>query len=167
MSQSQVSLYFNTMVFTVISGIVCLMLLALMFYAPSAMSRFAVLVIVVEIGLLANIIIALYRIYDYEKRMSKLSKNGAENLLAVKTCPDYWTLKEDSKGNVSCNRTYNVPSDDTSESKSVITMQGTKDSFDLASYNGRPLRDVCASVTGLEAPWTDVRTVCNAYKVYM
>jgi hypothetical protein len=165
MGNSTMNMYFNTMVFTVISGIVSLMLLLVMFYAPDFMREYAILIITVEIGLLLNIIIALVRIFRYERRMQELGKNSAANLVGVKTCPDYWTLKELDDGRRECHRQYLAPDDGTHERKVTFQMPGTSDTVLLEDYDLKKLQTVCSAANDLGSPWTDVRSVCNAYRV--
>lgn len=147
------------MVFAIISGILSLLLLLLLKYGPAA-ARFTPLILTVEIGLVAVIITSIMRIISMESKNKKLAQNNLENLLAVNTCPDYWTFSETNDGGKSCLRTYKAPGGAT-----TIKMAGNQDSIDLSVYNKKTLASVCRSAANLGSPWTDVRAVCDAFNV--
>ena len=152
-------LYANTMAFTIISGIVSLMLLLLLKYGSGA-SVYTPLILTVEIGLVVVIVVSIMRVMQVERKNKKLAKNNLDNLLAVNTCPDYWTLAESSTGTKQCTRVYKVP-----DAETTIKMIGTQDAIQLADYHKQPLGAACRKASALKAPWTDVRAVCDAFNV--
>ena len=153
-------LYTNTMVFAIIAGIVSLMLLALLYFGAGT-EMFSALIITVEIGLLFVIVLSVLRILNVERKNRKLAKNSIDNLLAVKTCPDYWTMHETSIGEKKCKRAYKAPGD----GNTSITMFGNLDEIDLGNYSMTSIGSVCNRAARLGAPWTDVRSVCDAFDV--
>lgn len=165
---NKMTLYLNTMVFTVMAGVVSLMLLLLLMTGSELATEYAALIITLELGLVAVIIAAILRIYWYERRLSRASKNGLENQLAVKSCPDYWTMKEARDGSTSCVNTYTTPVAAGAGAMAPVTTfktQATKDVVQLSDYNNKPIRTLCPMVKELNAPWTEVRAVCDSYRV--
>jgi hypothetical protein len=148
------------MVFAILAGIVSLMLLALLYFGAAA-QMFSALIITVEIGLLLVIVMSVLRIMRVESKNRKLAKNNMDNLLAVKTCPDYWTMQETNNGEKKCKRSYKAPGD----VNTTITMFGNVDEIDLGNYSMSSMGSVCNNAAKLGAPWTDVRSVCDAFDV--
>lgn len=167
MAESKLSVYINTMVFTIVAGVISLILLALLFLGSDLTQRYAPLIITIEVGLLAIIVIAIVRIIMYERRMEKLQKNSIDNLLAVKSCPDYWTMSESREDGVVCNKMYEMPRDDDDPMATRVRyeMQGTSSTVRLKDFTNKKLGDLCAAVGRQESPWTDVRAVCDSFQV--
>lgn len=171
------SQYINTMVFAVVAGIMSLMLLLLIMYASDTVGRYSVFIITIEAGLILVIAFAIYKIIAYENKRNKEDKNGTENRLAVTNCPDYWTQAQNStcKGNFIPNVT--------SRGKYVrYTILGTTipakpyevalapKTVDLSTYNNLTVQKACAKLTDAgssvhDVPWTDVRAVCDSYRI--
>jgi hypothetical protein len=168
MASSKFHLYFNIFVFTIIAGIVSLFLMLLLIFGSDGVTEYTTLIITVELGLLANIVGALYRIYKHERKLAELSKNIMDNLLTVKTCPDYWTMRE-VDGRKHCDRQYVLPPavDDDNVTGGMVFMQGTKDTVNLTEYDGRPMSTVCKNVNTLKTPWTDIRAACAGFNISM
>ncbi len=166
MATSKFNLYFNIFVFTVIAGIVSLFLLLMLIFGSDAVAQYTALIVTIEVGLILNIVVSLYRIFKYERKLNDLTENSLENLLTVKGCPDYWTMTEGVNG-TKCTRTYAIPQAPDETGGGTITVQGSEDTVNLASYNGQSMSRVCANVAKLDSPWTDVRAACNAFNVSM
>lgn len=89
MSDKKVS-YFNTLVFTIITGIVSLLLLTLFFFQIG--KEYMVFLITLEAGIFAIIAVCIYRIVSFEKR--KQSKADQNNyVMNFSTCPDYYVKR--------------------------------------------------------------------------
>lgn len=168
MASSKFHLYFNIFVFTIISGIVSLFLMLLLIFGSSSVTKYTTLIITVEVGLIVNIIVALFRIYKYERKLDKLAQNSMDNLLTVKTCPDYWTTKEVG-GAKHCDRQYVLPpsADDNNLTGGILAMQGSRDTLNLSEFDGQSMSTVCSKVNTLNTPWTDVRAACSAFNISM
>lgn len=130
--------YFNTLIFTVITGIISLGVLCLLFFDIG--KRFLYFIIAFEIGVFALIGFCLYVIISTE--MAK-KKNKIKYVVRFDECPDYYTKKvkdgkeycinkyvvKDSRGNVfiaviSPAEIGNVPID---VPKTISTQESTSD----------------------------------------
>jgi len=175
-NQSQ---YVNTMVFAVVAGILSLMLLLLVMNASEMVRRYSAFIITVEVGLVLIIAVAIWQIIAFESAAAKNAKNMYDNLLAVKTCPDYWTTS-----GTTCINAFTSSTDPTV----TYTIQGlapgeegagaaasttpTTDpiwapqSVDLTTYNNKTIIAACQQAeASVNAPWSDVRAVCDSYRV--
>ena len=166
MSQSKTNLYFTTMIFTIVSGLICLGLLVLLIYGPETTRQYSPLIITIQVGLLLNIIIAVLRIMYIENKLDDVTKNSRDNLLSVKECPDYWTLGGNTNGRRVCNRTYSVRTDDSQTVEYKLGRVDEVEQINLDDFDRKPMYEVCGNVSGKSFPWTDVRAVCNAYKYW-
>ena len=148
------------MVFTIIAGIMSLLLLLLLIYGSSAISEFAYIIITLEVGLLVVIIQAIVRIYMYEARLKNEQDNGMDSVLQVRSCPDYWTLHEDGTART-CNNSYTSPDGGT-----VFRMQSATNTVNIAALDGKTIKTVCDAAKVTQTPWTDVLTACESYNIY-
>ena len=157
--------YVNTMVFCIIAGIISVMLLVLITTASERVRAYSPFIITIEVGLVLIIVAAVVRLIMYERTQLKSSKLGAQNRLSVNTCPDYWTRT----GNT-CVNGFN------SLANPSVTYQitGTADAnksemrttLSLDDYNNKTIQDACTHVAAhVQAPWTDVRAVCDSYRI--
>jgi hypothetical protein len=89
--------YVNTMVFAIIAGMVSIALLCTLLLSES-LTEYLFAIITIEVGLVAIIIFALYRIIAYEAKMRSAVNNASRNAFAANNCPDYYTLKYSSNG---------------------------------------------------------------------
>ena len=168
--------YFNTMVFAVISGILSLMLLLLLLYASETVRKFSTLIITVEVGLIMIIGITMFQIISFENKRLIQQQNSTDNLLSVNTCPDYWTMLEDNK----CLSRFPLHSSKTRNGsfvrytiigKSLPNDPSTANpvTIKLSDYNNLPVSQVCTQLISDDTlgnmPWTDVRAVCNSYRM--
>lgn len=151
-------IYVNTMVFTIIAGIISLMLLLALVYGGQELASYAFLIVTVEIGLLVIIVVSVVRIYKYEKKQSTEAINGVTNNINVGSCPDYWTLDQTAgKGKV-CLNTYTAP-----DGRMTLRMQGKEATIDLTRFSNKTIKDVCKDVAEQNSPWTDIRATCDTY----
>ena len=175
--------YINTMVFAVVAGIISLMLLLLLMYASDAVAMYSPFIVTVETGLILIIGYAIYEIIAYERRMNGLSQNGTANLIAVDTCPDYWTRENTPAG--ACMGSMLVgPTPMGTYNRFVIlgtslpstkTSAGTYDTTTsvptvlLSRYNNASVAAACTAIAGdtnvNNTPWIDVRSVCDSYHI--
>lgn len=167
------SQYINTMVFCVVAGIISLMLLLLIMNASDLVRNYSAYIITVEIGLVLVIVLAIYRIIAYEQRLRKESINGTSNKLNIDSCPDYWTRY----GN-KCVNTFDAKpggptlfvdgrSDMAAETDDVLVKK-IATHINLTSFDNRTISSVCnelRSPTRIPGPWTDVRSVCDSYRL--
>lgn len=82
--------YFNTLIFTIVTGIVSLCLLGLLFFDIG--KEFMVFIISLEVGIFAIIGYCIYRIISHEKKKQEAAE---QNLYVVNfnTCPDYYVKR--------------------------------------------------------------------------
>jgi hypothetical protein len=99
--------YFNTLVFTIISGIISLGILIFMFFKPAA--KLFPFLITVEVGIFFIIIISIFQIISAEKLKDKYkeTKNFAINYTL---CPDYY-VERNINGTKVCSNEYIVEDD--------------------------------------------------------
>jgi len=158
-----VNLYFNTFAFTILSGVIIIVILAGLLYgsAGGTMKRFTPFFVAFEVGLLVIILFALYSVISYENSRKKDRKlRNDKRRVKVLSCPDYWTLHENGKGLRECKRRYNIPGSTTD----WITMEGNKNSVDMNKYDMQPLNDACTSLDKeLKTSWSGLNAECNAY----
>lgn len=86
------SLYINTIVFAMIAGILSIVLLVVLLYAP-AFRTYVWGIATLEIGLVAIIVAAIIRVNRYEADIRKSAERGNAYLVSIDTCPDYFTNK--------------------------------------------------------------------------
>lgn len=82
--------YFNTLIFTIIAGIVSLLLLAALFF--EVLAKWKVFIITVEVGIFLIIGICIWQIIANESLLDKYRKAKNFNI-DFTTCPDYYISK--------------------------------------------------------------------------
>lgn len=92
--------YFNTLLFTIITGIVSLCILALLFFEFG--KKLIYFIIAFEVGVFILIAYCIYKIVSGEK---KKLKSGDKYVVRFDECPDYYTKKE-IDGKVWCYNDY-------------------------------------------------------------
>lgn len=161
-SPDMTSQYMNTLVFAVVAGIISLMLMLLVMYASESVREYSVFIVTVEIGLVLIIAVAIYRIIAFERRHSTAMKIGPEMKLPVSTCPDYWTNVD---GDL-CVNTFNVSGQNYRYRITGDAKAKPDQNVRISDYNGQQINKACilarAKVT---APWTDVKAVCDSYRL--
>jgi len=161
--------YTNTLVFCLIGGVISAMLLLLALYAEGATAQYLPLIITVEVGIIGVVVYALVVIVRHEQKARALATNALDNKIAVKKCPDYWTLEddaEDSTRNVCVNK-YVAPAKVGEDATSTTTykMQGHRDRVVLGQLDNQTMRNVCGQVRQQRSAWSDLAPVCNAYRL--
>lgn len=161
-------MYTNTVAFALFSGVVSGVLLLVLMLAPESIKGYTVLMVTVQVGLLFVVGWALVAILLQQRRARRDQEYALDNKLAVLTCPDYWTLQDDSMGGtkgVCVNRYVAPPSVGQRVGDKIIfsATQSTNQTVELAAVNGKSLPDACAVADRLNAPWTDLRAMCDSY----
>jgi hypothetical protein len=159
--------YVNTMMFAIIAGIVSLIMLALVWRASELVQPYSAFIVTVEVGLTLIIVAAIVRIIAYERRFREQARNAQNNMLAVSSCPDYWTRNKNM-----CVSAYQHDDPD-SPTPTVFYMDQPTTStgvpqvntLNLGDYTDLPIAEVCDKVRGMNAPWTDVSAVCNSFNL--
>lgn len=82
--------YYNTLVFTIISGLICVGILFLLFVESFRKYKYAI--ITVEVGTIILIIYCIYKIISYQSKMENMKRSQAFALPFDK-CPDYYIKK--------------------------------------------------------------------------
>jgi len=92
--------YFNTLIFTILAGIVSLVLLALLFFKGFA--EYLPFIITLEVGIFGLIVICIVQIILNEAFLEKIKKG-----LTIKfnTCPDYYTKRDNGTEEI-CSSDY-------------------------------------------------------------
>lgn len=97
--------YFNTLIFTIIAGIISLLLLLSLFSEKVKEMGFY-FIVAVEIGIFSVVAICIYQIISNEAKLNALKKNQ-EAKIAFTECPDYY-IKYDQDGETYCANNYTV-----------------------------------------------------------
>lgn len=95
--------YYNTLVFTIISGIISLLLLGLLFF--NFAKDFKLGIIALEIGIFTVILVCIAQIIYNENFINKLKKNHNVRI-SFDSCPDYFTKLQDSHQKAYCSNEY-------------------------------------------------------------
>lgn len=159
-SRSSTSLYINTMVFTIIAGVLSAVLAIVLWMGNSKVHSFAPIIVTLEIGLLAVIITSVVRVIKFERKLSAQQQNVLDNAVAVRSCPDYWVMKESGNGNHTCTNSYTTP-----DGTTTWQFQGKTSKLNLKDFDGKNAATVCKKVAQQQSPWTDVRVACDAYDI--
>lgn len=109
MSQNESSKisYFNTLIFTIVSGIVSLILLLTLVMSPKVKEHAFYFVVAVEIGIFAIIVYCIYQIMFNE---SKLRYADITSKISFYECPDYF-VKTYQGADTLCVNNYQVTDD--------------------------------------------------------
>ena len=94
--------YFNTLIFTLVAGIVSVLLLALLFF--KGFGEYLPFIIALEVGIFSIIALCITQIILNEIYLDKLKKNIGYTMNFDK-CPDYYT-KRDSGDKEICSSDY-------------------------------------------------------------
>lgn len=82
--------YFNTLIFTILAGIISIILLVLLFFKD--FKKYLPFIITLEIGIFTMIAWCIIQIYLNEKFLAELKKN-LNYQISFNTCPDYFTKR--------------------------------------------------------------------------
>lgn len=130
--------YFNTLIFTIISGIISLLLLLALFFEVG--KKNAYLIIMVEIGIFTIIALCIYKIIINEKRLSK-DKKQIYNKLSFQSCPDYFE-KSIENDVTYCKNNFVITNADNTQKKILIyPLAATlpKPSYPLNNSSSNPI----------------------------
>lgn len=176
--------YFNTLVFTIISGIVSLVLLVLLFMGVFK-PELSTFVITVEVGIFLIIAICIWQIVANEKTLDKYRE--AKNFsIDFTQCPDYFVEKQNPDGTKVCSNEFVVddkyknryimkiyPADNPGKNEvySLPAMHTSafspsslvRDKFLNTSFNSAPslktLRDKCAAAMGQDPAYKEYSVI--------
>lgn len=185
--------YFNTLIFTIISGIVAIVLLLLLFF--DIFTPYWYFIIALEIGILLIVIYCISQIVSNEKKIALWKEKGNFGV-RFDACPEYY-IKEaakdsDNKDITNCtnsyiytDRAYNqyvmklYPDDKDLPSSTAYALDVKHEKFDLAALDkntklttsfekcGPVFSDSYSSNTSLQGysslPWLRVRSQCESY----
>jgi hypothetical protein len=183
--------YINTLIFTIVAGIVSIGLLLLTFFS-TAVSSYTYVLVTIEIGLVFVIAFALYNIIRNEQKVKKIAATAHKNTLLANTCPDYYTVGyENGTGFQQCRNVFegNMPN-----GRPFLMYYTPSDTYEPAGANGakfpgnppelvismnnfeeKRVEDACKIVNGRQPdsdtntstpnnysiPWTDMRFKCE------
>lgn len=103
--------YFNTLIFTIVSGIISLILIVLLFFNVG--KDLIYLIVTMEIGIFSVVGICLYQIIKNETDIKNMKKNLPERV-SFNECPDYF-IKSDEKGTIVCKNSFKSRDGDNNE----------------------------------------------------
>lgn len=162
------NLYLATAVFCIVASVLSLALLLALLYGGPAVRAYAPLIVTVHLGLATIVIVALVQVVRAERAHRNATRNALDNRIAVRACPDYWTLQSNNR---KCVNTYDPPR--TPEQVATgVTVQykiAAKSSSEssrsvmLGNLDSKSLRDLCKTVDGLNAPWSSLQPTCAAF----
>ncbi len=104
MKQDKLS-YFNTLIFTIISGIVSVALVILLFFKVG--QKFKVAIIAVEVGIFAIIAYCITMIITRERRLNQIKANS-NFVVNFDECGDYYVKRSDASGNYFCSNDHAI-----------------------------------------------------------
>lgn len=110
--------YYNTLIFTIISGIVSLILLATLFTEIG--KDYLLAIIILEIGIFSIIAWCIYKIMRNEYIMNRLKKS-ANVVLSYNSCPDYFSLKNNTPASLINSESSSNPSNDYCSNEYIYT----------------------------------------------
>lgn len=97
--------YFNTLIFTIIAGIISLLLL-LSLFSDKVKDMAFYFIVAVEIGIFSVVAICIFQIISNEAKLNAQKKN-LEAKIAFTECPDYF-IRYDEEGETYCENNYTV-----------------------------------------------------------
>jgi hypothetical protein len=179
----QTQTYLNTLIFSIVTGLFTLMLLLALLFS-SSFNQYAYAIVTVEVGLIAIITHALYKIIAYENRLTKLSRNATKNALVAQSCPDYYTVGYDASGALTCKNYFEgrspsgerfvmfyVPGDQFTEKivsgKRSFTFFGNPPAsvINVKDFENKRIDDTCKVVQGRPPESDEKMTEANNYTV--
>lgn len=157
--------YINTLIFALVSCGVLLALLIALIYVQ-AMAAYTSFIVTLAVGLLLVVAASIIRIAVYQRAMSRKSAILRDNYVVVKSCPDYYTVQNQTDGSVLCTNTYT-----TGDGDAQLSFSNGPASIDLSNYDKMTLSEVCASIdpatpadgtttSVYNIPWTNMRSLC-------
>lgn len=150
--------YLNTLIFCVISKMITIFVLA--FLLNEKVRYFSYLLLTIELGLVTIIVVALYVLISYDKKMSKKQDEYNKSILSNLSCPDYYVQNTDSN-NIVCTNVYTTP-----DKKFKYEFNpGLSQIIQLESnFQKKSIEDICNDIqdsTYSNVSWTTLRPRCN------
>lgn len=160
------NLYLATAVFCIVASALSLALLLALLYGGPAVRAYAPLIITVHLGLAIVVIVSLVQVVRAERAHRDATRNALDNRIAVRACPDYWTLQSTSKDR-KCVNTYAPPRTPEQVATGVtvtykIAGDGDKN-VKLGDLDAKSLRQLCKTVDDLKTPWSSLEPTCAAF----
>ena len=182
--------YFNTLIFTIVSGIISLLLIVMLFFKVG--KEFLYMIVTMEIGIFTVIGYCLFQIIKNEIYIKNMKKNLPERI-SFSECPDYFIRTEEG-GITVCKNTFKSTDGAGNEFNTRIypmdiplpnplpqNSQQKYERFNLYHIEQsnkllKEARDQCAIVTSMppntdlaefrdysKIPWTHARARCGPY----
>ena len=143
---------------TVIFAIICLVILTAVTVFLIYNNKFESLstfFTTLAVGLVLLLLYLVIEAVRYEMKYNDMIKNSYNNTLSIDSCPDYWTRNGDL-----CTNSYTSPSDP----NTTVVIKNNPRTINLNSYNNKRVIDACTVMRkNVQAPWTDLRMVCEAH----
>jgi Ca2+/Na+ antiporter len=105
MDQNKKLSYYNTLVFTIVAGIISLLLIVVLFFQFGR--KIMYFIITVEVGIFLIIGYCIYSIVSFEKQKEK-NKLTNNYVVDFGQCPDFYTKRTGTDNNVYCVNEYMV-----------------------------------------------------------
>ena len=177
-------IYVNTMVFSIVAGLLSIALLVALVFVQS-LNAYIYAIATIEVGLLAIIILSLYSIMAYESKVRKALTNAGKNSIAANSCPDYYTMRFSENGptNNTCRNffsgkmpsgsryvMYYVPSGTytsvTGPKQGVVFSGNPADgNIKIKSLETMTMTDACKVIQGLPQESDVEKTTANNYTI--
>ena len=109
--------YFNTLIFTIVSGIISLLLLLALFFEVGR--DYAYLIITIEIGIFSIIALCIFQIIRNERRIAA-AKIQRYNKISFQKCPDYFEMSTNGDNVTECKNNFTIIYPDGSNKKILI-----------------------------------------------
>ncbi len=162
------NLYLATAVFCIVASVLSLALLIALLYGGSAVRAYAPFIITVHLGLAIVVIVALVQVVRAERAHRDATRNALDNRIAVRACPDYWTLQSKDR---KCVNKYEPPRTPEQVATGVTVsykILGDKasdidKSVKLGDLDSKSLRQLCKTVDELNTPWSSLEPTCTAF----
>lgn len=157
MAKTGVQNYVNTIIFCVVMKIIAIIILGaiLLGYVND---KFVYFLITLELGIVMIVVVALWSISTYEKRVATEAQNLMKSKMSLISCPDYHTL---TSSNV-CRGDYVTP-----DGRFTYTLLSGSN-VSLSNYLNKPVMEACDAYTtfltrhsNVPFPWTDMSSKCD------
>jgi hypothetical protein len=119
--------YFNTLIFTIVAGIISLLLLLALFFEVGR--DYAYLIVMVEFGIFSIIGVCIYQIIVNEARIAA-AKTQSYNKISFQKCPDYFQQITDANNASYCKNGFNIIYPDSTQKKILIYPSNPTSQFD-------------------------------------
>ncbi len=159
MAKQNISNYLNTLIFCVISKMITILVLA--FLLNDKVRYFSYFLLTIELGLVAIILVSLYVIIAYDRKMSKKQDEYNRSLLSNLTCPDYY-VQISENDSIVCNNTYVTPDQ---KYRYEFNVNGNTSKIELETdFQKKTIDEICTEIQDASysnVSWTTLRPRCN------